>query len=131
MFSKMHPGSISDFDTTEKNSMSLAGLRMKNIKGLFIQYFSIIKDVSTPFIFCGAGRVKKSWAIYFLACNRWINSSSVKQKIQKMNDGFPQNLNIFLQILMKILKSRCHFKIIRFFSYYLNELFLEVFLALK
>ena len=50
----MHPGSIPDFDTTEKNSMWLAGLRMKNIKGLVIQDFSSIKDVFAPFIFCEA-----------------------------------------------------------------------------
>ena len=35
------------------------------------------------------GRVKNSVSIYFLRCNRWINSSSIKlkikQKIQKMN----------------------------------------------
>ena len=82
---------------------------------------------------------KNSFSIYILVCNRRIISSLIKQNIQKMNrqlwvnnlNGFSQNSNIFLQILMKILKSRCHSQIIRFFSYYLSELFFETFLALK
>ena len=41
----MHPSSISEFDITKKNSMSLAGFRKKNIKRFVIQYFSSIKDV--------------------------------------------------------------------------------------
>ena len=49
------------------------------------------------------------------------------QKMQTMNkqllDGFSQNSNILLQILIIILKSRCHSKIIWFFSYYLNQHF--------
>ena len=54
-----------------------------------------------------------------------------KQLLVKNVDGFPQNSNIFLQILMIILKSRCHSKIIQLFSYYMNEVFPEIFLALK
>ena len=94
--------------------------------------------IFAPFIFCEIVK-KNSFSIYFLRCNRWIKSSLIKQKIQKMNrqllvrnlDGFPQNSNIFLQILMVILKGRCRSKIIQFFSYYLNDLFLEAFLALN
>ena len=94
--------------------------------------------IFAPFNFWEA-EWKNSFSIYFLVCNRWIISSLIKQNIQKMNrqllvnnlNGFPQNSNIFLQILMIILKSRYYSKIIRFFSYYLNELLLETFPALK
>ena len=53
------------------------------------------------------------------------------QILVKNLDGLPQNSNIFLQILMITLKSKRQFNIIQFFSYYLNQLFLEAFLALK
>ena len=43
MFSKMHPGSISDFNITEKNSMWLAGFRKENIKGLSSKIFLVSK----------------------------------------------------------------------------------------
>ena len=33
MFSKIHSGSITDFNTTDKNSMWLAGFTKENIKG--------------------------------------------------------------------------------------------------
>ena len=35
----MHPGSVSDLDIREKNSMWLAGFRKKNIKGLLSEIF--------------------------------------------------------------------------------------------
>ena len=45
MFSKIDPGSISDFNTTKKNSMWLAGFRKKD-KRIVIQDFASIKDVT-------------------------------------------------------------------------------------
>ena len=43
MFSKMHAGSISDLEITEKNSMWLAGFRKKNIMGLSSKIFLVSK----------------------------------------------------------------------------------------
>ena len=48
------------------------------------------------------------------------------QLLVKNLDGFPQKSIIFLQILIIILKIRCHSKIIQFLNF-----FFEAFLALK
>ena len=42
MFSKIHPGSISDFNITEKNLMWFTGFR-KNVKGLSSKIFLVSK----------------------------------------------------------------------------------------
>ena len=41
----MHPGSVSDVDIRDKNSMWLAGYRKKNIKGLLSEIFLVPKMV--------------------------------------------------------------------------------------
>ena len=41
----MHPGSIFDFNITEKNSMWLAGFRKKDKKGLSFKIFLVSKIV--------------------------------------------------------------------------------------
>ena len=43
MFCKIHPGSTSDFNIIEKNSMRLAGFKKKNIKGLSSKIFLVSK----------------------------------------------------------------------------------------
>ena len=50
MLSKMHPGSIYDFDITQKNSMCLAGFRKKIIKGLSSKIFLVSKMFLTKAI---------------------------------------------------------------------------------
>ena len=50
-------------------------------------------------------RVKNSFFMYLLWCNRWINSSSFKQKIQKWIESFWLKVRWFpIKLLMAILK---------------------------
>ena len=60
-----------------------------------------------------------------MRCNRWINSSSIKQKKKKRKKKTNKELLVqkLGKLLMIILKSRCHSKIIQFFNDDLNELF--------
>ena len=110
------------------NEIHLIWSKNSKIKILKIDNFSGTLEmmiINLDYIFATfVCRVKNSFCIYLLWCNRWINSSSFKQKIQKWIDSFWLKIRWFpTKLLMTILKSRCHSKIIQFFSCYLNELF--------